>query len=131
MATELPLGGPFQRFTGARHFLAIVRGDGHLVGAQPQAVDIGLVAIKILRIDNRMHGLRRHLVFIARTKANDEQLSSHVAASRILARCFADVDASGLPVQPGTRTIEKYGAASSAFCASGMVAVLAMVPRST
>jgi hypothetical protein len=54
--------GLLKRRACAREFFAIVGRDRNLIGAQSKAVEIGLVAVEILGIHDRVHGLRRDLV---------------------------------------------------------------------
>ncbi|MNL71193.1 hypothetical protein D3C87_1963090 [compost metagenome] len=79
-----------QRILRTGEFLAIVRGNAALVGAQGQAVEIGAVAEEHMRRLDRGECLGRGLLGIAGAGADHNEPAGH-----------------GRVLQPGTRTMAK------------------------
>ncbi len=103
-----------QRVPGAVDLDAVVAGVPGQAGALGHAGHVGNVADEILRGVERAPGGFRQQARVARTQADDREAAAH-----------------GRRPSPGTSTMEKYGAASSALSASIVTRSPAMVPRST
>ncbi len=103
-----------ERRRGARALLAVVGGVAGLAFAHGNAVEIGAVAVDGFRGGERVGGLRREPASVARAEPHDCELPAQLR-----------------PSQPGTSTIAKYGAQSSALSASRITTASFMVPRST
>src|SRR5690606_20854098 len=114
----LAFGRLLQRRLCSRDFFSIVGGDFYLILPQFEPVDIGSVAVEPFRGGHRVDGLRRHLMGASGPQPDDGDVSI-VCPDH------------GFSAQPGTSTMEKYGASSSDFSASRTEVVFAIVPRST
>ena len=98
----------------ARGFFAVLGGIACLARSGRNAIEVGPIPVQRVGLCEGLVRLGREPARISRAKTDDGKMPAHTRSS-----------------QPGTRTIERYGASSSILAVSRIEAAFAVVPRST